>query len=408
MIALQRVAAPLGVRAFRLLWLGQSISALGSALQLIAIIWLVQERTGSAVAVAGVALSTLLPRIAFALLGGVVADRFSATGVMVWADTARALSVFLLVGLLVLDIFSLPLLYALLVANAAAAALFDPAAASVVPRLVPAEQLQAANSVNRLTPQLAAVLGAPLAGALVAVTGPVPALAFNAASFAVAAACTALIPAASPGAAALPGAARSSLLSDARAGLAYVTRHSWLWTLLVVDGLLGMAVGGPLTVALPVLADRTFDAGAAGFGWLVASYGAGSLLGALLAGIAPPLRRRGAIYCISGLTQAPLIVAIALAPFPAALLALGIVGLLNGFVEILFVGLLQERVRGELLGRVMSIAALTAFGLQPLSQLLSGIIAERSGPTVLFIGAGCLLGLGALAGLAIPALRRID
>ena len=405
MIALQRVAAPLGGRAFRLLWLGQSISALGTALQLIAVIWLVQERTDSAVAVAGVALSTLLPRIAFALLGGVVADRFSATGVMVWADTARALSVFLLVGLLVLDIFSLPLLYALLIANAAAAALFDPAAASIVPRLVPAEQLQAANSVNRLTPQLAAVLGAPLAGALVAVTGPVPALTFNAASFAVAAACTALIPA---GPSPTPSAARSSLLGDARAGLSYVTRHTWLWTLLVVDGLLGMAVGGPLTVALPVLADRTFDAGAAGFGWLFASYGAGALLGALLAGIVPPLRRRGVIYCVSGLAQAPLICTIALAPFPTALVALGIVGLLNGFVEILFLGLLQERVRGELLGRVMSIAALTAFGLQPLSQLLSGIIAERSGPAILFIGAGSLLGFGALAGLAIPALRRID
>jgi MFS family permease len=160
MIALRRVSAPLGGRAFRLLWLGQSISAFGTALQLIAVIWLVQERTDSAIAVAGVALSTLLPRIALALLGGVVADRFSATGVMVWADAARALVVFLIVGLLVLDVFALPLLYALLAANAAGA-LFDPAAASVVPRVVPASQLQAANSVNRLTPQLAAILGVP-------------------------------------------------------------------------------------------------------------------------------------------------------------------------------------------------------------------------------------------------------
>jgi MFS transporter, DHA3 family, tetracycline resistance protein len=161
MIALRRVSAPLGGRAFRLLWLGQSISAFGTALQLIAVIWLVQERTDSAIAVSGVALSTLLPRIALALLGGVVADRFSATGVMVWADAARALLVFLMVGLLVLDVLPLPLLYALLAANAAAGALFDPAAASVVPQLVPASQLQAANSVNRLTPQLAAILGAP-------------------------------------------------------------------------------------------------------------------------------------------------------------------------------------------------------------------------------------------------------
>ena len=399
-----RIAAPLAGRDFRWLWCGQAISALGDPLQAAALAWLVLDRTGSPVALSAVFLALGLPRALLTLLGGVLTDRADPRRVMLWSDGARALLLGAVVALALADALPLWGLVGLLAAHGAAGGVFAPAAGSIVPRVVPPERLQAANALQQMTPQIAMVLGAPLAGLLVAGVGPLPALALNAASFAVAAlAATAMAPQASR-----DGGTRAALLAEGRQGLEYVRREPWLLALLLVDAVLSLAAIGPLAVGLPLLARGEVAFGARGLGLLLAAFGGGSLAGLLVAGGRAPAQRRGRAFCLLHLAQAPLFAALVWASLPLAALCLAAVGLLNGVVLVLYLALIQERVAAALLGRIMSLVALAGSALVPLSQLVSGLVAQVAGPRPLFLGAGALLLAGALGGLLTPALRRVE
>ncbi len=402
--AASRIGAPLAERDFRWLWCGQAISALGDPLQAVALAWLVLDRTGSPVALSAVFLALGLPRALLTLLGGVLTDRTDPRRVMLWSDGARALLLGAVVALALAAALPLWGLVGLLAVHGAAGGLFAPAAGSIVPRVVPPERLQAANALQQMTPQIAMVLGAPLAGLLVAGVGPLPALALNAASFAVAAlAATAMAPQASRG-----GGTRASLLAEGRQGLAYVRREPWLMALLLVDAVLSLAAIGPLAVGLPLLARGEVAFGARGLGLLLAVLGGGSLAGMLFAGTWASARRRGRVFCLLHLAQAPLFAALVWAPLPLAAACLAAVGLLNGVVLVLYLAVIQERVAAALLGRVMSLVALAGSALVPLSQLVSGLVAQVAGPRLLFLGAGALLLAGALGGLLAPALRGVE
>lgn len=390
--SVRRIGAPLAARGFRWLWCGQAISALGDPLQTVALSWLVLDRTGSPLALGGLFLALALPRALCTLGGGVLADRADPRRVMLWSDALRGLLLALVVALALADRLPLWALLGLLAVHGAAGGVFAPAAGSIVPRLVPAERLQAANALQQLTPQVAMLIGAPLGGVLVAAVGPVPALALNAGSFAVAALATLAVPP----------------LAAGREGLRYAWRQPWLRALLLVDVVLSVAAIGPLTVGLPLLARDDGRLGAGGLGVLTASFGGGALAGLTLAGGRGPARRRGRAFCLLQLAQAPLLAGLAWAPLPAAAACLAAVGLLNGFANVLYLALIQGRVAPALLGRVMSLVALAGFGLVPLSQLACGAVAQLIGPRPLFLGAGALLLAGALAGLLSPALRAAE
>ena len=188
----RRMRAPLTSREFRLLWIGQAISQVGDPLQAVALAWLVLERTDSAVALSAALLALSVPRVALMLLGGVLADRLSPRWVILWADLARAAAA----ACLVLLCFApggpgwMVMLCVVLLVFGSASGLFSPAASSITPRIVAPEQIQAATSLRQATPQVAALVAAPLGGALVASVGPALALGLNSGSFLVAAAAT--------------------------------------------------------------------------------------------------------------------------------------------------------------------------------------------------------------------------
>jgi DHA3 family tetracycline resistance protein-like MFS transporter len=393
------------MRPFRLLWCGQVVSSLGDTFQLIALAWLIMERTESPFALTGLFVAATLPRVLFLLAGGVATDRYAARTVMLWSDAARSVVVGVLALLAIAGELGLPALYGLVVAQAAAGAFFAPASASIVPRLVPPERLQAANSLYALSQQLAMVLGAVLGGTIVAFSGPTAALVLNAGSFAVAAACTAGLP---TGDHIQAGDASKSAFADARAGIAYVLGQRWLRVLFCLEALLNFVLAGPILVGLPLLARGNLAVGANGFGLLLAGFSLGSITGLMLAGARETPKGRGPKYCLLILLQAPCIAAVPALPFAAAVVALVGFGLLNGVTEVLWLGLLQERTAPAMLGRVMSIATLALLGLQPVSQLAAGIAVDKFGPGPLFLGVGGLVICAASVGLLSPTFRAID
>ena len=76
----------LGIRNFRLLWIGEGISLLGDQFYLIALPWLVLQITGNAVAVGGILAVASIPRAVFMLMGGAITDRFSPRRVMLGSN----------------------------------------------------------------------------------------------------------------------------------------------------------------------------------------------------------------------------------------------------------------------------------------------------------------------------------
>jgi DHA3 family tetracycline resistance protein-like MFS transporter len=403
--ATRRMAAPLAGRDFRLLWVGQTISALGGVLQAVALAWLVLDRTGSAVALSGTLLAVAIPATLLNLAGGVATDRYDPRTVMIWSDVVRAAVVSIIAALAAVDALPLRALYALLVVLGAAGGIFGPAAQSIISRLVPAEGLQAANALSQTTAQVAMILGAPLAGVLVTVAGAELALTTNAASFAVAAVAASAI---APLGRHKGGNARGTALDSAREGLSYVRARPWLLHLLLVDAVLSLAAIGPLAVGLPLLARGATGIGAAGLGLLLAGFGVGSLAGMVWLGSRAPGHHRGRVFCLLQLPQGALLAVLAWAPLPLAVALLAGVGLLGGASAVLYMALIQGRVEGGMMGRVMSLVGLSAGGLVLLSQLASGLVAGAAGPGALFVTAGALMSGAALAGLRSPALRQLD
>ena len=211
-------------RDFALFFWGQAVSVLGDGLFPIALAFAVLELGGSPTELGLVLVAGILPQVLFLLVGGVWADRLPRRTIMIAADAVRALvqavtAVLLLSG--EARIWQLAVLYAL---HATASAFFNPAATALVPQVTPRDRLQQANALLGMTRSLAAGLGAGLGGVLVSLVSTGGAVAFDACTFVVSAACLAALSLRSAGA-----AARTRFLSELRAGFDEVRRHRWLW-----------------------------------------------------------------------------------------------------------------------------------------------------------------------------------
>jgi predicted MFS family arabinose efflux permease len=318
---------------------------------------------------------------------------------MVLSDSSRAGSVGALALYTAFGGRALPVIAVLMAAGGAATGLFGPAWSSIAPRLVSCDQLPAANALSELTPQLALIVGAPLGGVLVALLGVPAALGLNAGSFALAALATRSIRPVPH----LPGDERSSPLREALEGVRAVTAQSWLMALLSVEALATFAAVGSISIGLPLLASR--GGGPATLGVLLGGFGAGSVIGLLVAGSYGGMARSGRRFCLLQLAQAPLLAAIPSLPVPWAVTVLAAAGVLNGGAAVLYLGLIQGGVAGDVLGRVMSLAGLGAFAFIPLSQVLTGALAASYGLRAVFLLAGAMLAAAGAGGLLSRGLR---
>ncbi|GHO64526.1 MFS transporter [Ktedonobacter sp. SOSP1-52] len=404
-LSLTRMIGPLSDRDFRLLWIGQTISALGNSFQVIAVTWLVlQQLKGSPLDLALAMLALSIPRIPLTLAGGIITDRLDPRTVMLWSDATRVATSGALGLLAVTGYAPLWLLCMLLSAHSVATGIFDPAAGSIPPHLVPREQLDGANSLMALISQLGTLIGALPAGLVVATLGTAAAFVINALSFAVAVLAALLM---APLARALRET-KKSLLHDARDGVRYVMSFPWLIALLLIDTCAALAAIGPTSVGLPLIARDVLHVGAEGYSLLLWSFGLGSVLGFILSGVYSPTRARGRFFCLIQILEAPLLAGVAFTPLPLMMFCLAGVGLLNGMLLVLFLSLIQANVAKEMLGRVMSFVMLASVGFVPLSLYGSGAIAGTWGTRILFLVAGALTLVSATAGLFVRCLRRLD
>ncbi len=417
----------LDVRDFRLLWASEAVSVVGDQFHFVALSWLVISLTGSGLALGTVLIAVGVPRAILLVPFGVLADRRPTRSLMLAAHLGRGAIVGVMTVLVVTGMASIPALAALGALFGVVDALYLPAQQAFLPRAVGAQRLPSANALLQGTLQLASIAGPPLAGVAIALAGTGPAFAVDAASFLIAAGLIALISAGAVAATASsrsdteplavtasvadapagPGGVRESFGTALRGGIGYVARDPAIRITMLLALVLNFALNGPAAVGMAWLAERRFDAGPAGLGVMAAGWAAGGLAGTLVAGNAA-LDRQGRIVVLAVAIAGVAIAAVGLLGWlPGVVVALAVMGIAIGYVNVVAVSWLQARVTPELLGRVMSLVMLMSFGITPLSIGIAGALIDIDA-TALFVGAGLVVVATALAALAVGFPAMLD
>ena len=173
--------APLGIRDFRFVWVGESVSLLGDQFNTVALAWLVLGITGSGFALGVILIASAIPRGLFMLIGGVLSDRISPRDLALASNILRAVLTTIVAGLVIGDRVELWQLAAVGVVFGTVDAVFLPAINTLVPRLVPAERLAAANGRDAGNGAVGRHRRAGVAGFAVALVGVGAAFAVDAA-----------------------------------------------------------------------------------------------------------------------------------------------------------------------------------------------------------------------------------
>lgn len=376
-------------RPFRTLWAARTVSVLGDNIAALALVLLVIRTEGSGVAVG----LLLLVRAAVGLLGplaGAVVDRTDQRALMLGCELGQAV----IVAVIALTLPPFPVLLALFAAASALATLFLPAGRSVLPALVPDEDLPAANVLRGVSSNIGTIAGPALGGVLVASLGVRGALLADVLTFLASAALLRRLPALPPQA--VRGAGQG-VLRDAVAGLGYVARHPaaravGLGLFLVV------AFAGLDNVAVGFLATEVFGAGAVGLGLLGAVYGVGMVLAPLaLLRFGTRVPPASALLLGIGLMGAGALLT-GLAPaFALAMAMQGLGGAGNGLENAANDTLVQRTVPRALLGRTFGAVYSGASVGEHVAFAAGGPLVDLIGARGTYVVAGC----GTLATLAL-------
>jgi len=427
-------ARALQARPFALLWTGQTISVLGDAVFTIALTWEVLLLTGSATAMSLIVLAQWTPRIALLLFGGVLADRFSRRLLMLWADSGRGLIVLLVAWLSWSHQLQFWHLVALAPLFGIVSSFFDPAYQAILPQLVETDALASANSLNIVSRNTGFLFGPMLSAGCITLFGPASAFAFDGLTFFISAAF--LIAIRLPASSEVPLVQQSqsvvsvqpvnrdrlspasssklgSALQDIREGLRYVFAHTWLWVAVLASPLVSIGFAGPMWVALPRLVHDVYGAGVWLIGAMATSDAIGSIIAALFIGNASKLRRRGIVAFTSIVVGGCALIACAI-PLshaiepPVAIAASALVGYGLAIFMIIWGTLQQEKVPGDMLGRVSSITQLGSVSALPLGLVLAGLLADHVGPASVFAIGGVLVIVPAALALCFRAIRWLE
>jgi MFS family permease len=417
---LRRISAlpilqPLRAKTFRLVWFSESISLFGSQFYLIALSWLTLQVTGSGLALGTVLTVSAVPRAVLILVGGAASDRLSPRKLMMACNVVRGAVLAAVTAIIFTGLVKLWHLYVLAVFFGTADAFYHPSLMAIFPRIVRKEQLNAGNAILRGTQQLGSLVGAAPAGLLIASMGTGAAFGVNALSFALSTIALGMVNEASyfiPMETDVPdlqgrSAGIRRLLRDIKEGLRYAWKTPGFRSLLIAIALIDFGFAGPLDVGLAWMAANRYTGGAVAFGATLSAFGAGAMLGAVLAG-SLKLRRRGLLFAflsvVTGIGLGLFGFIFGLAPLVANALVIGVcVGLIN----VTFVAWLQQTTHISLLGRVMSLVMFSSVGMGPVSFALAGVLVEHNA-AIMFAAAGGLVVLASILLSFSRAVRAID
>ena len=395
-----RIVSSLRQRNYRLYFLGQLVSVMGTWMQTVAQSFLVLDLTHSGTQLGLTTAARFLPILLFGPAGGLFADQRDKRRILFVTQTLSGVlaAVFsVLTATHAIQIWSVDVL----ALSLGFVNVFDnPARQSFISEMVPAADLPNAVTLNSVSINLARVFGAALGGVLVAALGLAMCFACNAVSFA-----AVLVSLAAMNVSALyPARPVKQRKGQIRAGLAYVRDTPELLVPLLMIALVG-TLAWEFQITLPLMASNVFGGGAGTYGVMTSVMGAGAVVGGLVS--AARARPRARALCVAAVGWGVAITVAALAPtLPTELAVLLFVGYgsitFNSYAKTT----LQLAAKPEMRGRVMALWALAWQGSTPIGGPLVGLIAQEAGARWSLIAGGIpTLACGLLA---LPVLARID
>ena len=396
-------------RNYRLFFVGQLISLIGTWMQQVAQAWLVLQLTGDPLWLGIVAAAQFIPVMVFGLFGGVIADTLPKRQTLIATQAAMMLLAVTLAALTATGLVTVPMIVVLALLLGCANAVDMPVRQAFAVEMVGRDDIGNAVALNSAMFNGARVVGPAVAGLTIGLVGVAAAFAINAVSF-----LAVIIGLLAMRDSELRPAPRIDRPHSARAvgtylreGFDYVRGTPLVLLAVVVVGLVS-TFGMNFSVVIPALTQDVLRSDAAGYGFLMAASGVGSLLGALwLAfGRSPKPSRMAAGAIVLGVGEVALAVS---RVFPLSMLLMVAVGFGGIAMAATANTTLQLSSPDQLRGRVMSFYTTIFAGTTPIGGLLMGAIASGLGIAVAMAVGGALslaVGLGALEWLRRRGLDR--
>jgi MFS family permease len=390
-------------RDFSLLWWGGLVSVAGDWMLMAVLPYVVYVRTGSTIATAGMTVAELAPGIVLGSVAGVLVDRWDRRRVLVIINVLQAVTVLALL-LLAVNAALLAVVYVVAAVQSALSSFSLPAENSLLPTLVPPEELVAANALNALNNRIGRLSGLPLGPIAYAAGGLGAVAAADAATFLVAAGLVTLVRSRPVAPEVEEPAVPERFLAEWLDGLGLVARDRSIGVLFVVFGL--MTFGGTMLdpLAAPWVRD-VLHGGADVFALLMTVHALAGILGSLLVG-AIGSRLTPTVLCGGGSLVAGvlLLVRFNVPVLWVAIVLSSISGVTSVASSVGVETLAQQRVPEAYRGRVFGSLQATIWLLSLIGAALAGVGAERIGVVGMLDVASVLVGLaGAVVIVALPS-----
>ena len=409
-------------RNFRLLWISLIVSSVGTWMQIVAQSLLVLQIThGSALALGIVALAQSASFFLFALIGGGVADRVDKRRFLLVTQSLSMLLAFILGVLTITEVVQVWMIVVLAFCSGTVLSFDQPTRSSLIPVLVPRQDLMNAISLQSVVFNGSAVLGPALAGIAIgllayaghalglmgSLTGYAGNFFLNGVSY-VGVLIVLYLIRVPKDAAEQSTEKRGPMLASIRAALGAVRRDPALpW---VLSGYAALLFFGPSsTLMLPIFATQILHLSPFQLGLLFSASGLGTLIGALTIASLGDFKYKGALLLTAFLlwTGALLLFAFSRALW-LSLLALLLFGISQNGVGATVITLAQTRVLPQMRGRVMSLNTLLIMGVRPLGDFpASALIALIGGPLTVIISALIVGSYSLYLLIGRPVIRRL-
>jgi MFS family permease len=389
-------------RNFRLYFMGQLTSAVGTGMTPVALSFAVLALPhGSASDVGAVLAAETVPLVIFLLLGGVAGDRLGRRRVMLGADVVRASAQ---TGLGAWILFGHPPLWGFLVLSAlvgSGTAFFVPALTGLIPQIVSPERLRQANALNGLSFSIGGIVGPSVAGVIVAVASPGWAILADALSYVVSVASLAAL---RMGLA--PQNTPESFFTQLHRGWSEFWARTWLWSIVLSASLFNLVAIAPYFVFGAVIAKESLG-GATAWGTILAAQGAGAVLGGitmLRVHIKRPLVAGGLSLLV---WPFPLLALAYVAPVPVIAIGAFLGGASFAVFDTQWQTTMQREVPAEVLSRVSAYDWFGSLVFLPVGYAIAGPVASVVGIRTVFFAGTAYMCAAVAALMLVPSIRHM-
>ncbi|UCG93072.1 MAG: MFS transporter [candidate division WOR-3 bacterium] len=381
---------------FFLLWQGQTVSQIGTQAFAIAMMYWIKRTTGSATLMGLIMMFSYLPSVFLAPLGGTFADRHSRRKIIIFSDVISGIVVLTLAGLMFITPESQTLiiiwLFIVAVIIAIVGSFFRPAIIAAIPDIVPVDKVAGANSLNQFSVQLSTFLGQALGGVLFRILGAPILFLIDGITY--------LFSAGSESFITIPQKISESVSTrrerlgeykkDLIEGFKYIWQRTGMKSILLIAAALNF-FAWPIILLLPFYVDDFLKVTADWYGFLLAAFSIGSMIGYLFAGaLKIPGKTRSVIIIIFLVCQSIAFGILGFILIPLiSLFILLLVGTMNGFININVITVLQVSTPSEIRGRIFGFLHTLTQALTPISMALAGVVADITNQNIPLIYLVC-------------------